>query len=310
MNNQNNQQAVTGYSNPEYAASLSQFGTPSYLAECGGSLLIRAIPDCSEQDAMGCYPLFTCQDWTKLHYNLQNLSDDLVSIALVADPFGAYDEEYLHNCFPNIMVPFKEHFVIDMRCSPEKVLSKHHRYYVRKALKEVAVDICEEPITMIYEWYQLYQNLIQRHHLTGIKAFSFEAFAKQLNIPGIVAIRASARGELIGAHLWYMQGDVAYSHLAASSPLGYELMSAYAIYWKAIEYFAEKVRWINIGAGAGIADKEDSGLTRFKRGWATGTRSVYFCGRILNHKKYEILVKSRNITPSAYFPLYRKGELA
>ena len=63
---------------------------------------------------MGCYPIFTCQDWSKLAPDLQDLGDALVSLALVTDPFGEYDEPYLRRNF-DIVFPFKEHYVVDLQ---------------------------------------------------------------------------------------------------------------------------------------------------------------------------------------------------
>ncbi len=74
-------------------------------------------------------------------------------------------------------------------------------------------------------------------------------------------LRAFHRGEVVGAHFWYVMGDVAVSHLAAFSTAGYDLMASYALHWEALGYFADRVRWLNLGAGAGIeADRIASDL--------------------------------------------------
>jgi hypothetical protein len=79
---------VTGYLHPLYAESLSEFGTPYELARCRGWILKRQIPGFSYYDAMGCYPLFPCQDWSKLSGDLEELGDQLVCLSVVTDPFG------------------------------------------------------------------------------------------------------------------------------------------------------------------------------------------------------------------------------
>ena len=66
----------------------------------------------------------------------------------------------------------------------------------------------------------LYAHLTERHGITGIRAFSRAAFARQLAVPGLVMFRAAAAGETVGLHLWYVQDDVAYGHLGATSPRG------------------------------------------------------------------------------------------
>src|SRR5229473_8652620 len=98
---------VTGYAHPGYAASLSEFGTPRLLPRSGGWILERRIPGCQERDAMGCYPLFACQHWSQLHADLDEIGSELVSVTLVTDPFGGYQEGLLRQCFPDQVVPFK-----------------------------------------------------------------------------------------------------------------------------------------------------------------------------------------------------------
>jgi hypothetical protein len=255
---------------------------------------------------MGCYPLFTCQEWGQLHRDLDAISDDdLVSVTLVTDPFGAYDKAYLRRCFPTLVRPFKEHYVVDLG---RPRVSKHHRYYARRARREVTVEAGADLERFLDEWVALYATLSKRKHFTGIKAFSRETFARQLRIPGLVVLRATADGITIGAHLWYVQGEVAHSHLAAFSQEGYARMASYALYSAAIEHFAGQVRWLALGAGAGARGDPNDGLSRFKRGWSTETRTVYLCGRVFSTERYTEAVRARGIGTTDYFPAYRQGE--
>jgi hypothetical protein len=144
----------------------------------------------------------------------------------------------------------------------------------------------------------------------GIKAFSKSAFAAQFEVPGLVMMRATHQGTTVGAHLWYQHGSVVYSHLAAVNALGYELMASYALHWYALQTFAGEACWLNLGAGSGTVDHEDGGLTRFKRGWATGTRTAYLCGRIFHQSKYQAILQAHQNPPSDYFPAYRRGEFS
>jgi lipid II:glycine glycyltransferase (peptidoglycan interpeptide bridge formation enzyme) len=106
--------------------------------------------------------------------------------------------------------------------------------------------------------------------------------------------------------LWYVSGDVAYYHLAAYSDRGYDLGASFALFWTALKYFAAiGIRWAAIGAGPGTTAAE-SGLTRFKRGWSTGTRSAHFCGRILQPTAYAEL-SANAAAGSSYFPAYRRA---
>lgn len=299
-------QKTDGYAHPAYTASLSEFGVPRKLPKCGGHVLVRRVPDALYRDAMGPYPLFVCRDWSRLPEDLEAIGQDLVSLALITDPFGDYDEDLLHRCF-DVVLTFKEHFVTDLEVPRDSIVSKHHRYYARKALEEVRVEECEEPSRFLDEWTALYENLAKRYGLRGIQAFSMESFAEQLGIPGMVMFRAVAGGETVGMHLWYVSGEIAYSHLAASSERGYGLMAAYALHWFAIERFAGRLAWLDLGAGAGIGEGSD-GLNRFKKGWSTGARTAYFCGRIFNPEKYAELSRESDAADTDYFPAYRAGE--
>lgn len=300
---------MTGYVHPGYAESLAEFGAPRELPRCGGWVLERQIPGFPDHDAMGCYPLFCCQDWSQLDADLEDLGDELVSLALVTDPFGEYSPDYLNRCFKDVVIPFKDHFIVDLGCPLDTFVSSHHRRYARKALQDVQIERCQNPTQFNDEWVNLYATLIGRHNIKGILAFSRLAFAKQLKVSGLVMFRAIYREATVGMTLWYIQKEVGYYHLAASSDAGYELRASFALFWSAMEYFAAQgLLWLNLGAGAGIKDNGTDGLSRFKRGWSTGTRTAYFCGRILDPERYAEIVKAKGVTPTDYFPAYRKGE--
>ncbi|MBV8686773.1 MAG: hypothetical protein JOZ90_07600 [Alphaproteobacteria bacterium] len=300
-----------GYLSDAYAEALAEFGRPRRLPRSGGWILEREVPGTALRDAMGPYPIFSCRDWRALEADLDEISD-LVSLSLVADPFGAHDPELLGRCFPDRMVAFKEHFVTDLGAADLSTVSKHHRYYARRALAALDLDLLEGEAAAAFapEWSRLYGVLAARHGLTGIKAFSPASFEKQLRVPGAVVLRARHEGATVGAHIWYLQEGVAFSHLAAVDERGYALMAAYGLYAFALEKLKGRAARLNLGAGAGAAGDAADGLTRFKRGWATGTVPVHFCGRIFDPAAYEAAARARPAPPaSGYFPIYRAGEL-
>ncbi len=303
---------MTGYLHPLYAKSLSEFGTPVELPQCGGWLLERRIPNSDLYDAMGCYPFFCCTDWTSLGSDIEQLKRRYVTVSLVVDPFAPITAANLAKDF-QLVRPFKKHFVIDISESTDRYIDRHHRYYAKRALKQIQVRSVDDPKTCLDDWVRLYQILIDRHHLRGIKAFSKTAFAAQFDVPGLVAFRASRNGKTIGMHLWYLQSGVAYSHLSAFDQEGYSLRAAYALHWSAIEEFkrncARELRWLDLGAGAGSKGDQSDGLSIFKRGWASGEKVKYFCSSVLDQKSYESLTATNRID-SDYFPLYRAGELS
>lgn len=296
---------MTGYASRAYAESLSEFGEPLHLPRCGGHLLRRPIPGTSECDAMGCYPLFFCADWAALEADLSALPKELVSVALVADPFGDHSPELLESAF-DVVNPYRVHYIVDLERPPEKNGSRHHRREARKALEKIQVEVCREPSGFSNDWNRLYQALAIRHGIRGVRAFSRRAFERQLALPGIVVHQAWHHGELVGAQLFFQQDDVVHCHLGAVTEEGYETGAFYAMDRFAIEYFSNRARKLDLGGGTGLASSGDDGLSRYKKGWATETRPVCFCGRIVNRARYESLVPS--LGESHYFPAYREGE--
>lgn len=305
----NKEEAARGYSHPEYAESLAEFGVPLLLPSSKGWILVRQIPGAPYHDAMGAYPLLICQNWNELLFDLNQIEKALVCLSAVTDPFGNYDEASLRKCFPDVMIPFKEHFVVDLGTSPETFVHPHHRRNARKALREVQVSECPNPTELLEDWTRLYGALIERHQITGIAAFSRESFARQLKVPGIVAFRASHDNRTVGMLLWYAQENRAYYHLGAFHQIGYNLGASFALFNYSLDYFGRHgFDWLDLGAGAGSEPGAESGLTRFKHGWSTGVRMAYFCGRIFDRQKYDEIVRAKRVSKTNYFPAYRMGE--
>jgi len=319
---------AAGYLSAAYTESLAEFGSPLVLPRSGSWLLRRTIvPGIS--DAMGPYPLFCCQDWRAIGADLDELAaanpnDDVaagapVSAVVVTDPFADCDPALLAAAFRDRAVAFKEHFVADLSRPLSSFVSAHHRRYARR---DLAVEECADPLRWLDDWCTLYQNLCARHEIRGLPALSRAAFRCQLAVPGLLALRASAGAETLGMVLWYRQGDVAYYHLAAYSDEGYRQRASFPLFWLAFERLAAAgVRWAGLGAGpsssspspsssGAAASQGTDGLVRFKRGWSTGTRTTYLCGRIFRPDTYRALARERGFEESRYFPAYRHGELA
>jgi hypothetical protein len=128
----------------------------------------------------------------------------------------------------------------------------------------------------------------------------------QLELKGMVAIGAYSEKDLVGAVLWYCFGGVAYYHLAAYSGRGYELKSSFPIFYESLKYLRKRVAFAALGGGAGIQPGEEDGLSRFKQGWSTESRNVYFCGKILNKEKYQSRCISSGLKNNVeFFPAYR-----
>jgi hypothetical protein len=297
---------MSGYSHPQYASSLAEFGTPHALRQSGGWILKRQIPEFPYQDGMGCYPLFTCKDWSELGNDIDELGGQLVSLSLVTDPFGDCSMETLKTIF-DICFLFKHHYVTDLTQPIEQSVRKRYLKYARGALKDLSVEYCTQPERYLSEWVQLYKYLIDRHHIHGIQAFSEKSFQILLSMTGTEMFIARHNQEIVGADIWLVDGKVGYAHLSAISPAGYDLRAPYALYWTAIQNYAQSLSWLNHGGSAGLSQEKD-GLAIFKQGWATGTMPVYFCGKVLDREKYEEISKTKGLSEAGYFPAYRKGE--
>lgn len=295
----------TGYASGQYAFSLKEFGEPRELPRCGGWILVRPIPGTEYKDAMGCYPLFACRDWTRLHEDLREVGSDLVSLVLVADSFADVDEACLRRCF-DLVRPFKTHYITDLSIPLEGFVNKVHQYYARRALRRMNIEVCPDPIRYLDEWVALYDYLIKRHSIKGIAAFSRESFRDQLCLPGMVIVIGRKDGMVVGAELTLVAGDKSYGHLAAFSPEGYRMKAAYGIFWAVLGYLRTLgVGLYDGGGAAGVKESANDGLSAFKRGWSNSQRMVYLCGRVFNRRIYEALCKKYGVTDGDYFPAYR-----
>jgi hypothetical protein len=210
------------------------------------------------------------------------------------------------------MRPYKRHFVADLHRNREEFVCRKHRSKVRKAFQSVKVQECNRPADIAADWVRLYTHLVERRAIRGIAAFSAEALVRMLEVPGLVALRATIDGEVVCILLVYLQGDVAYPHLQASSDAGYAACASYAAFWTAMEVLAAHgARWLDLGAGAGAQGDDSDGLNRFKEGWSSDTRQVYLCGRIFQPDTYARLAAERGPLPvTEYFPAYRAGEFS
>jgi hypothetical protein len=169
---------VTGDVHSDYAESLSQFGAPLRLPKSGGWLPKRLV-DAIRTDAMGTYRLFAYSDWKSLKTDFNLLGKSLVSVVVVTDSFGEYNEPLLRDGFGDLVTPFKAHFGNDLSRPLESTLRKHHERNAGIGLKQF-VELCEGPSSYLDDWARLYSVLIQRHQICGIRAFSRNSFSRQL----------------------------------------------------------------------------------------------------------------------------------
>lgn len=191
----------------------------------------------------------------------------------------------------------------------ESFVDRRHRYKARNSLKRMVVEVCCQPAQYHDDWGRLYDNLIDKHDIKGINAFSPKCFKIQLNIPGMVMFLGRREGEIIGATLVLIHDQAAYMHLSTNTSEGYKIGASYGIFWKALVYLYDQgIRYVHLGGMAGIKEDPSDGLAQFKRGWSNDQRVIYFCGRVFDQQKYESICRQYQIADADYFPVYRAGK--
>lgn len=297
---------MPGYKSKTYADSFSQLGEVFRLENSHAYVILRGIPDTPYRDVMGCYPLFCCEHWDKLAQDFDSLPADVVAFSLVTDPLGSFKPASLESTFPDLCKPFKTHYVLDLKQDSTQVFSKNHLRNAKKAAKSLQIERLDNPIQNLDIWTTLYGNLIKRHNIEGITRFSRYAFEQQLNTPGLHAYEALLDDRVAGMVLFYQMGQHVYYHLAAYTDAGYKHRASFGIFYKAIQDFqSQGLRYLNLGSGAGLTSTEDDGLVRFKKGWATETKTAWLCGKILQPDIYEILNNKGRAQIPNFFPAYR-----
>jgi hypothetical protein len=290
------------YASPAYARALGHVGQALAVPEWEGHVLVREIPGRQARDAVGPYPLTVLPPDADVMGGLARLkASDLLSVVIVLDPVRHPPIEAVTAAF-DLARPFKTHHIHDRRLGAP-AYAKHHRYEVRRAHTRVEareIHLAEH----LPDWTGLYDQLIARHHLTGLHTFPAGHHRALADLPGLRAFGAFIDGILVSAHLFVTHAGQATSHLAASSSEGYAAGAAYAVNDLALERLTD-CETVNFGGGAGAGAGDDSadGLSRFKAGFANTRRTVWLCGAILDAAAYEALSAGRQ--DSGFFPAYR-----
>lgn len=300
--------SACGYLNPGYASALGAFGEPVELEASRGWLLQRSIPSTDRIDAMGCYPYLACEDWSALASDLAALRRPLVSVAAAVDPFGTYTKADLERAFPDCVVHFKDHCIADLSRPVDEIVAKRHLRLAQRALRELEVECTAEPARYAGEFVTLFAQTAARFGVSGIRAFSPQAIAAHLALPGCHMSIARYRRTPVAAHVQFLCGGTVYAHASGATDAANALGASYALYYTELLYFSGKAARVDWGGEAGSAPR-GAGLSSFKRGWSTGTQPAYFCGRVVDRAAYDRITAARGTQAAAYFPAYRAGEM-
>ncbi|MFW0778037.1 MAG: hypothetical protein ACN2B6_10010 [Rickettsiales bacterium] len=281
-----------------FAESLSHWGKALFVEEWHTPVILREI-DGGGIDAAGVYPFCVLPKDADIAGGLERLKQHgAVSVVMVLDDFHRPELDVLKPHFP-MLRDFKTHYVHDY-AKGEPQYDSHHRRGLRKAQQQVRVDVVDLK-THWRDWQKLYDYIIRDMKLSGLHAFPAAHHEALAPLEGIAAIGAWMDDELVSAHIWAGDGEMMHSHLVASNAKGYETRAAYAVNDFSIKHFAG-AKLLNFGGGAGVADAEEGGLARFKRGFSNATAKSYIAGAILDEERYAAL--SGDPTTS-FFPAYR-----
>lgn len=290
------------YATLAYARTLAHVGRPIYVPAWQSHVIARDWKS-GAVDAIGPYPLACLAYDSDVASGLDQLRNaGLISIILVVDGLFGPSIDQLRQVF-TFSRPFKTHYLVDAAAGAYSP-SKHHRYEIRRAARrDVRVRVVPF-LDILDPWTGLYDELISHHHITGVQCFSRESFEALAHCEGVSAVAAYVGTELLSCHVWIQHNGYVWSHLAASTALGYATGAAYAVYDHSIRNFAGNL--VNLGGAAGIGDAADDGLARFKAGFANRTQVSYLLGSVLDPSAYERLCAERgSIRADDYFPAYR-----
>jgi hypothetical protein len=136
---------------------------------------------------------------------------------MVTGPIGIEDPSRLRDCFPDLVVRFKQHYTFDLT----RALAAQSRAIAATTLhglRDVAVHVCEQARNWATIW------TLEPYGCAAVTFWVAAVFLLSVRAPsggaGLVMFRAVYRNEVVGMTLWYVQDEVAHYPLAASSNLG------------------------------------------------------------------------------------------
>ena len=290
------------YASKSYAALLQGEGSVVPVPEAEVHL-IRRVVDGGGTDLVGAYPRTPVPvpaAWPDAWGRLREAGH--LSVVLVTDPLSSADGQALQAHFP-VARPFKTHLIHEVSSGSCR-WSKHHAYEVRRALREVRVEEIRGE-ALVEDWLRLYGGLVERHRITGVQRFSEEYHRGVLRMDGLRAFAAKRDGRVVAAHLWFVDGARAWSHLGASDAEGYAARAAYAVYDASLRALAEDADVVDIGGAAGLSD-DQGGLFRFKAGFANARAEAWLCGAMLDTAACAARCAARGVPlDGGFFPPYR-----
>ena len=295
------------YTTREYVKTLAHLGEVLTL-EGGASLLVRQVQGIDCLDWAGPYPFLDGGHLAGLECDLRHAtSQSVAALSAVLEPLTMPNERLISNVFPDFDRPFKQHALVDLGADLEAQRSSQHRRKVRRALRKVNVERASVDDSVREEWLGLYSGLREARGFAGQMAdFDEAGLEAQLGLPGSRYYRARMSGTTVAAALWFDSEEFTWYHLGASTDAGRAVEASYALFDLALRQSVEAgLSWANLGGGAGLAEIEDDGLARFKRGWTPHLGWSRLVGRIISLATYESACQLGGPSRGGTFPPYR-----
>ena len=257
-----------GYADPAYAAALARRRGAAGLPRCGGSLLVRPTPDAADPRRDRPLPAVRVRGLVGPGARISTmLRDQLVSVSLVADPFGGWTAEGLRACFPDLMAPFKEHHVVDLGADAPASARTTAATRARRCATSTWRS-STRPADLLDDWIALYDNLVRRHEITRHRGVLARGVRGAVRGPRPRRAARLGGGRDRRRHaLVRPRRRRRTTTCGAYSERGYELKASFALFATALEHFAaaRASPGSSLGAGAGVGDGAGDGLDRFKR---------------------------------------------
>ncbi len=270
-----------------------------------GAVLVRRPIDGGGHDLAGPYPLLVVPRPAGLAADLAELDGGpSISVTAVIDPLSCPDAVALGTAFPDLLVPFKRHHLVDLTDGAHSA-SAHHRRYARRAHRSLTIERCDDTARVGDALVVAYAALRARVELSEGSDLTPDELRRQVALDGVSAWIATADGVDLAVALWVRDGRFAWYHLAAATPAGREAWALFGLMATALsELRDDGVELVDLGGPAGTSDRPGDGLDAFKAGWSTHHTLALLGGRVLDRDRYDRLSEG---VDTSWFPAYRAG---
>ena len=299
---------MDSYGSLSYARTQLHIGDPLWLERSAGVVLKRRIGDGAHHDLVGPYPWAGFDDWSTLGADLDAFVDaGLASATFVIAPTSNYSTGDLETSFPDYLVDFKPHHLVDLTTDFSAAYSRSHRRKIRGIGSDVECAHLSDPVAEADAWVGLYRQLVERHRIVGPANFPESALRRHLESDGMETFIARVGGRPVGMVLFIRSGATAAYHLGAYGPAGYRHNVAWGLFPLAFEYLRNAgIDLVNLGGAAGVTTDGMDGLSQFKRGWSSRSKMARIGGRILDRALFDEL--TGELSPGGFWPPYRSAE--